>query len=314
MSQLPQWVPDISHHQAGISIQALRNEGAAALIARVGQGAGRRDNGKTYDTTRDREWVRHRDEAQRVGLDLVAYWYTGNLLTAADNAELAAEWVGDRAIPWMLDHEDASGSIDFYHEVLTEFDALGLDVIFGYLPRWYWSGHGSASLTPGPPLVNSAYPDGAGTPAQIWGDGHLHQKNFTSYGGQTVAMVQFTNQAQMAGYKIDCSAWPGSREELHAYITGAEAAPLTMAGNEEKMLITCTDYEGGKAGILSGGVLLDLTSDAPSRDWAQDQINRGLLVELRVGKANWDLLYGTSLLTRPATSQAGGQPTEGQQR
>lgn len=216
------FVPDISHHQAGISIQALKDEGAAALIARVGQGAGRRTNGQTYGTTQDREWARHRDEARRIGLPLVAYWYTGNLLTPEQNASYAKQWVGDTAIPWMLDHEDASGDGVTYCRTVEAFRAAGLRVILGYVPNWYWSGAMARSdLRCGPPIVNSRYSTRQGTPAAIYGAaGADTGAGWTNYGGQTTLLWQFTNQAQMAGRPIDCSAYKGSLASLLELISG----------------------------------------------------------------------------------------------
>lgn len=224
----PLWVPDISHHQAGISIQGIKDSGASALVARVGQGAGRKPDGSgNYGTTRDREWVRHRNEARRVGLPLIAYWYTGDLISAGDNADLAKAWVGDQSIPWMLDHENASGSLDHYRATVAAFQSRGLRVILGYVPRWYWSGTGrKGALVPGPPLVNSAYRGGAGTPATIYKSHRA--SDWDSYGGNSVIMLQFTNQAQMAGRKIDCSAFRGDRAALLALIEGDDM-PLTDA-------------------------------------------------------------------------------------
>lgn len=229
------YVPDISHHQQGISIQALKAQGAAALIARVGQGAGRRDNGQRYATTRDREWARHRDEAKRLGLPLVPYWYVGNLLTARENAAIAKAWVGDPSLPWMIDHEDASGSIPFYRNVVTEFRNAGMTVALGYLPHWYWESHGRGNLAgPGmPPLVNSAYPGGAGTPAQIYGKSGDTSPRWAPYGGQSVALWQFTNKASLAGRRIDCSAFRGTTAQLAALLGGVED---DMTPEESRML------------------------------------------------------------------------------
>jgi GH25 family lysozyme M1 (1,4-beta-N-acetylmuramidase) len=215
------FVPDISHHQAGIDIHALKSQGAAALIARVGQGAGRRTNGQNYSTTRDREWVRHRDEARRVGLPLVAYWYVGNLISADENARLAADWAGDKAIPWMIDHEDASGSLTYYCQVVDAFRRRGLRVILGYVPRWYWDAQGRGDLSCGPPLVNSRYSNATGTPASIYMSmGGDAGNGWPDFGGQNVLLWQFTNKGQMAGRPIDVSAFRGTSQELLELING----------------------------------------------------------------------------------------------
>lgn len=288
------FVPDISHHQAGIDVGRLRAEGAAALIARVGQGAGALGSTR-YGTTRDREWTRHRDEARRVGLPLVAYWYVGNLISAADNADLAAEWVGDRSVPWMIDHENASGTLAHYRATVAEFGRRGLRVILGYVPRWYWSGAGgSGALAPGPPLVNSAYRGGAGTAPTIYA-GH-RASDWSGYGGMPVALLQFTNQAQFAGRKIDCSAYRGTPAELLALINGTPAAPApTRQGSTEDMIITCETPN--RAGILSGGMLFDITDDPGARGFAQAAINRSVVAEIRVTEATWNRLAAASRIS-----------------
>lgn len=215
------FIPDISHHQAGIDIQALKAQGAAALIARVGQGAGRRTNGQNYGTTRDREWVRHRDEARRVGLPLIAYWYVGNLISPEENARLAELWAGDDTIPWMIDHEDASGSLQRYCDTVAAFRARGLRVILGYVPRWYWDSQGRGDLACGPPLVNSRYSNATGSPASIYASmGGDTGNGWPDFGGQDVALWQFTNKGQMAGRPIDVSAFRGTLEELQTMING----------------------------------------------------------------------------------------------
>jgi hypothetical protein len=217
------FIPDISHHQAGIDIHALKAQGSAALIARVGQGAGRRTNGQNYGTTRDREWVRHRDEARRVGLPLVAYWYVGNLIAPDENARLAEAWVGDKAIPWMIDHEDASGDGARYCATVEAFRRRGLRVILGYVPHWYWAGAmGRSDLRCGPPLVNSRYSRAMGTASKIYmSAGGDAGNGWINYGGQKTILWQFTNQANMAGKLIDVSAYRGTPGQLHQLINPA---------------------------------------------------------------------------------------------
>lgn len=234
------FIPDISHHQAGIDLHALKREGSAALIARVGQAAGRRSNGHQYGTTRDREWVRHRDEARRVGLPLIAYWYVGNLVTPEENARLANSWVGDSTIPWMIDHEDASGDGDFYCATVEAFRRRGLRVILGYVPHWYWAGVMSRSdLRCGPPIVNSRYSTARGTPAAIYNAaGGDNGNGWVNFGGQTTLLWQFTNQAAMAGRAIDCSAWRGTSRELLQLIDG------TQPPKGDKMLILAQELNG----------------------------------------------------------------------
>lgn len=229
------FIPDISHHQKGINIGALKQEGAAALIARVGQGKGVTRAGTQYGLTQDREWGRHRDEARRVGLPLVAYWYVGNRQSADDQAAKAAAWSGDTDVPWMIDHEDASGSIAFYHEILAAWAERGLKVVLGYIPKWYYDAVGGGQLTPGPPIVNSRYSTRRGAPAQIYGSaGADTGAGWVDFGGQTTALWQFTNQASMAGMAIDCSAFRGNQDQLMRLLAATpQPVPQPLQAIEE---------------------------------------------------------------------------------
>lgn len=238
------FIPDISHHQQDINIQSIKNAGAAALIARVGQGAGRRMNGGTYGTTRDRKWMRNLAEAKRVGLTIVPYWYVGNLISPDENARLAKEWVGDQNLPWMIDHEDASGNISFYRRVISAFKNHGMRVVLGYLPEWYYMAIGRGDLSFGPPLVNSRYPSTTGgTPTAIWNRvREWGYEAWDSYGGQSVALWQFTNKASMAGQAIDMSAFRGTKQELLSLLGGAKEDDVSY-GDAYKAI---SDYFGRK--------------------------------------------------------------------
>lgn len=242
------FIPDISHHQAGIDIQALKTQGAAALIARVGQGAGRRTNGQQYGTTQDREWARHRDEARRVGLPLVAYWYVGNLITPDQNAQLAQAWVGDKGIPWMIDHEDASGDGAFYCATIEAFRRRGLRVILGYVPNWYWSGAmARADLRCGPPLVNSRYSTATGSAAGIYAAAGGDRGNgWVNFGGQTTLLWQFTNQAAIAGKAVDMSAFRGTMADLLNLING------TTTRRNQDMLVLAQEQGSSRIWVGDG--------------------------------------------------------------
>jgi lysozyme len=212
---------DLSHHQEGIDFDRIRAEGFQFVFARVGQGTGRRTNGETYALTRDREWPRHRDETRRVGLELSAYWYVGSLMTPAQNAATCRNWLGDVTIPVALDVEDGSGSITFLRAVYDAFGEAGLRVPLIYVPRWYWSGvGGSASLAGLPPLWSSRYVAGTGWATVLYpGDQSSH---WTGYGGNHVAITQFTSQATVAGRLVDANAFRGTREQLHQLLYAQE--------------------------------------------------------------------------------------------
>lgn len=231
---MPIYGIDISHHQAGINLQQVKNEGFQYVIARVGQGAGGQ-----YGTTQDREWRRHRDECRRVNLRLCAYWYIGNNISAWENARLCALWMGDNRIPVALDCEAGSGNIAFYREVLENFRRAGLWVNMSYIPRWYWQQVGSSSLAGLPPLWSSRYVNGSGTAAQLYpGDSSTLWNN---YGGNEVKILQFTSSAQVAGRTVDANAFKGNLAQLDALLFGIVPpvdAPLPPPVEEPDMQLT----------------------------------------------------------------------------
>lgn len=201
------WGIDISQWQAGIDLQRVRDEGFEFVIARVGQGAG----GK-YGTTRDIEWIRHRDEANRLGLVLCAYWYVGDGISPDENAKLCASWMEDTSIPVILDCEDGSGDVNHFHATLDAFMARGMYVPLSYIPHWYWNNLGSPSLAGLPPLWASRYVNGSGYASNLYpGD---NSDFWSGYGGNAVELLQFTNSAFVAGYHVDADAFRGTREQF----------------------------------------------------------------------------------------------------
>lgn len=75
-------------------------------------------------------------------------------------------------------------------------------------------------------------------------------------------------------------------------------------GRTDDMIITCMPGEGSSlCGILSGGVLLDISADSGARASAQGAIDRGIVAEIKVTPQTWGVLFNASLLTRGVTSK-----------
>lgn len=222
---------DISHHQAGIDLQRVKNEGFQFVIARVGQG-----RGGAYGTTRDREWIRHRDEARRVGLRLCAYWYIGNGLSPLENVRQCLEWMQDNRIPVALDCEHGSGNIEFFKSVLYYFRQAGIRVPLSYIPKWYWQQVGSPSLAGLPPLWSSRYVVGTGTASQLYpGDSSAH---WNGYGNNSISITQFTSSAKVAGYTVDANAFKGSLIDLDNLLFGTPPVIPPQPPVEVEMQLT----------------------------------------------------------------------------
>jgi hypothetical protein len=86
------------------------------------------------------------------------------------------------------------------------------------------------------------------------------------------------------------------RDQVAAYYAPAPVAPTKTPTAEEDMIITSGTGSSSKCGILSGGVLLDITTDSTARGSAQAAINKGTTAEVTVSAATWDGL------PRPAAS------------
>lgn len=137
--------------------------------------------------------------------------------------------------------------------------AVGYWVPVVYLPQWYWSQLGSPSLTALPPLWASHYVDGSGlawtlyqsVPASWW-DG---------YGGQTVAILQFTDSYTTNGGRYDCSAVAGSYAQLIARPVLPPPQEETVPGIVSPFIVDATHgraYASFECGPLNSQVVNSL--------------------------------------------------------
>ncbi|MFI6302185.1 hypothetical protein ACIBCH_09960 [Amycolatopsis thailandensis] len=204
---------DVSHHQEGLDVSRLPVD---YVIARTAQAAG----GK-YGTTKDRAYSKHKANALRGGKLFSSYLYLGSSLSAVANAALHASIEPDRKIPVMVDWEDGSGDGAFLNACITELRKSGYQVWSTYAPKWYWQKMGSPNLTGLPPLVSSRYPDNnpGGYAAQY---GKCPESYWNGYGGNTVAVLQFSSSGRLDPYpgtNLDLLAYRGTRAQLAALLS-----------------------------------------------------------------------------------------------
>ncbi|RJO79303.1 hypothetical protein D5S18_02940 [Nocardia panacis] len=212
---------DISGWQAGIDLARVAREGFAFVLAKASQGT-------DYVSP---EYTTQRDQAADAGLLFGAYHYVSQEDAAAqvDNYERVEP---NRAYPVMLDHEEGSGDISTLRAVCAEFRARGYVVNLVYLPQWYWRDHiGSPDLAGLPPLMASSYVLGGGLPASVLYPGD-DDSRWTGYGGNTVAILQFSDRGQVAGMTLDVNAFRGSRNDL-AELFGRQQEGEEMAASED---------------------------------------------------------------------------------
>ncbi len=203
---MPIYGVDISAYQKGIDVSRVQAEGFQFLIARCWRGQLRQP---------DSEFHRFRQACQRIGMRFMAYHYIGGDYPADQQVEDCIGHLGDPSIPVMLDWENGSGGVGQLRRVHEAFTARGVRVALTYAPRWYWQQQGSPSLTGLPPLTASHY--AAGTRTDV--ASRLYQAaarsvHWNGYGGNTTAVLQFTDRAQVAGMRIDANAFRGTTAEL----------------------------------------------------------------------------------------------------
>lgn len=196
--------------QAGISIETIAAEGFAFLAAKVSEGRGMFDSA---------DWLRR---GRAAGLLCLGYHY----LRPGDEAGQAAVFAVQLAaagVPGMLDAEALADdgetptlTIAGIHRFLDECAARGAHVPLLYLPRWYWQRMGSPDLGGLPALWASGYVSGTGYAADLFEA--VTPASWASYGGLPVTVLQFTDQGQVAGQRIDCNAFHGTRDQLAALL------------------------------------------------------------------------------------------------
>lgn len=197
---------DISNHQNGISCKRIADEGFRFCIIKATEG-----------TWKDPIFRSHLKDAQGTDMHVAAYVYVRHEKNGREHAQALHEQLqGDTSVPVALDIEHNSGSsVAHWKSIRDEIERLGYKVILTYIPHWYWQQIGRPDLTGLPPLWTSNY--GAAT------DGYASviyarrdRVGWQGYGGLDVAVAvfQFTEKAQVAGWKIDANAFEGTEQDL----------------------------------------------------------------------------------------------------
>ncbi|MFF4600543.1 lysozyme [Amycolatopsis sp. NPDC001319] len=213
---MPIFGHDVSDYQKGIDVSRLA---ARFIIAKSCQGAG-----SEYGTSKASTYATHKANARKGGKLFGAYVYLGNGITPAANAALHASVEPDRTIPVMLDWEKGSGNVAFLRACVDAFQAAGYHVFLTYAPKWYLTGDGGGGSLAGlPPLCSSRYPDYV-TRSVAAAYAARTSSAWEGYGGNTVAVLQFTSSGRDAAYpnvNLDCLAFNGTDAELAALFGAA---------------------------------------------------------------------------------------------
>lgn len=204
--------------QAGISIEQVAVEGFDFLSVKVSEGT---DN--SYGNAGGRAWIRRGLDA---GMLCMGYHYLrpGNEVV---QARVFANQLKLAGVPGILDVEAVKTignppnqvniptlTISMVHTFLAECRNQGVNVPLMYLPRWYWERMGKPNLSGLPALWASSYPSStAGLASDLYNK--VTTTRWQPYGnGPTVAVLQFTDRARVAGKEIDANAFIGTRDDF----------------------------------------------------------------------------------------------------
>jgi hypothetical protein len=203
---------DISNNNGpDIDLAEVAREGFAGVFAKVSEGSG----------FRDYTWPRYRDSARAAGLAIAGYHYLRGTDVDAQ-ADLFLDQLGDPECPIMIDFEDGSGDIGNYWAFSRAVNARGRQVSLSYIPRWYWQNIGSPDISGVPGLIQSSFVAGGGLASELYpGDDSSYWDGF---GGRGVDILQFTDNASVAGYSVDANAFRGTRADLDRLLGTAPAA------------------------------------------------------------------------------------------
>ncbi|QIS01000.1 hypothetical protein F5X71_00440 [Nocardia brasiliensis] len=242
------WGVDISSWQAGIRLDRVAAEGFSAVIAKATQG----------DYYASPEYARQKLDALGNRLRFMAYHYVDGNTGAVEQVDQYERVEPDRRVPVMLDHEDNSGGADVLRDVHAEFVRRGYAVALIYIPRWYWDRIGRPDLSGLPPIMASSYgSDQPGYASSLYpGDG---SPGWAPYGGNDVAVLQFTQRARVAGLLIDAWAYRGTPAALNALFSAGSEAPAMSEAKDVQTQLRGPDLNGWPQ--LGDKTLVDAVAD-----------------------------------------------------
>jgi hypothetical protein len=294
--------------QAGLNIEEVAREGFDFLAAKVSQGT------TVYNS---QDWLRR---AKACGLLAMGYHYLEPGNEVAQARTFAAQ-LSAGGVPGMLDAEYplANGdtlSVPGIRSFLTAARSFGAQVPLVYLPHWYWQRMGSPDLSGLPGLWASSYVTGSGFASALIGA--VPPLYWADYGHRPVQVLQFTNKGTVAGMSIDVDAYPGTRDELVALLSGLNGSTRRRKESTMTYRLDPTTTPTGAADDASPdgtwpAVEDTITSPGPAGGWP-GRVLQHLTFGLRGGfiQEAWSAPSGHHYVTRyDPTAKTGGQFVDG---
>lgn len=223
---------DISNHQGNFDFAAAKREGFSFATHKVTEG----------DSYRDPYWPRARDQMREhfPGL-LGGYVFCRKSAHPEREADLLLEHLGDTSIPIQIDYEDTvgGGSVQDLWARIRAIEDRGMRVFSTYVPRWFWQSRmGSQHLGDVPALWNSHYVTGTGYASTLYetSPGTI-AAGWSDFGpGMPVRILQFSEQARVAGQRIDVNAFRGTESELRAVFAANIPGGDDMTEEDRRLL------------------------------------------------------------------------------
>lgn len=189
----------------------------------------------------DPYWATVRDWCATNAVPCIGYHY----VTTNDPASQAAQWNANNGGPnAMLDFEANSGDINNFWAVVNAFNAADVTVRLSYIPQWYWAQIGHPDLSQAPGLISSSYYE-RGTYGSIeYADaGGDTGPGWTSYGGGTPAIWQFSDAAIIDGKSVDVNAFRGTLSDLQELLGAQQGGPfMALSDDEQQELLDKVRY------------------------------------------------------------------------
>lgn len=216
---------DVSHHQGPFDMHRARSEGFEFAFIKATEGSGFTDD----------RFAENLAAARDAGLLVAAYHYQRDGVSARAQADHISSVV-PLDCPVILDVEEGGGGVPLTRTLLDTLARRGYETPLLYLPEWYWQQLGRPDLSGLPPLWKSRYPDmNGGTASGIYQ--RVPEHYWSDYGGNSVAVLQFTSSATVAGTTpVDANAYRSDRHDLAELLGGNHVQEDTMRDDERNAL------------------------------------------------------------------------------
>lgn len=194
-------------YQRGLNIEQICAEGFDFMAVKLSEATA---------TFNGLDWIRR---GQECGLLCLGYHYLRPGNEAQQARVFSDQLAATGGVPGMLDAEAITAvggvptlRVDGIHRFLDACAANGARVPLLYLPRWYWQRMGSPDLSGLPMLWASSYVSGSDYASALYE--RVTPSYWAAYGNLPVAVLQFTDKALVAGYRVDADVYLGTRDDF----------------------------------------------------------------------------------------------------